>query len=448
MTMEVQIESAGGLSRRLHVKVPSERLEREFGDRMKKLASRVRIAGFRPGKAPLKVIQKQYGANTRMDAVSDLVRQTWPEALAQANIQPAGAPNFEITSETPGEPLAYVVTFEVYPDIVLGDLSTMQLTRPAVEVTEPDVDRLIENLRKAKRTLVLVERAAQTGDVVTVDFEGRIDGVAFEGGKAENTAIEVGEHKFMPDMETALIGRSAGESFVADVTFSAENRNPTLAGKTAQFSMTVKEVLEPKLPEIDEQFLKAHGVEEGGPEALTAKCRAALTGERDKAVLARLKNEIMSQLVAMHPIDVPAAQVAEEVDRLRDEAVDRMGLNKDGKIKPEQLRTMLPAAAFEPTAKRRVALGLLLGEIIKSRKIEFDPARVERMLEEMASDYEQPEDVRQLYRSRPDLMQGLRGVAIEEQVVETLLAGARIAEQPMSLEDLLKSQNQAQASQQ
>lgn len=443
--MEVQVESAGGLSRRMHVTVPAERLEREFGQRLKQIASRARVAGFRPGKAPMKVVEKQYGADARMDAVSEIVRQTWPQALEQAKVQPAGSPSFEIKSEVPGQPLSYVVSFDVFPEITLGDLSALTVNRPQVEVADADVERLVENLRKARRTLEAVTRPIEKGDVVTVDFEGKLDGVAFAGGKADGQTIEVGEGKFLPDMENALIGRTAGESFEATVNFPADYRNETLAGKTTQFAMTVKDVQAPKLAEIDAEFLKAHGVEEGGAEALFSKCRTALEAERDKAVAARVKRELMDQLLEQHPIDVPASQVAEEVQRLRGETATRMGVNQNSKIKPEQLNAMLPAEMFEPAAKRRVALGLLIGEVIKARNIQFEPARAERLLAEIAADYEQPEEVLQLYRTRQDLMQGLRAVAIEEQVVEQLIAGARTVEVPMSLEDLLKSQNQAQA---
>lgn len=444
--MEVQVESAGGLLRRLHVTVPAERLEQEFGARLKNLAARARVPGFRPGKAPMKVIEKQYGADARMDAVSELVRQTWPEALQQAKIQPAGQPNFEVKSEVVGQPFTYTVSFDVYPEIALGDLSTITVTKPVVDVTDADVERLIENLRKSRRELVTVARGAQKGDVVTVDFEGKLDGVVFQGGKGEKQAIEIGEGRFLPDMENALIGRAAGESFEATVNFPADYRNETLAGKAAQFAMTVIEVKEPKLPELDEAFLKAHGIDEGGPEALTAKCRDALISERDKAVLTRVKRDVMDQLLQMHPIDVPSGPVKDEIQRLRGETATRMGVDRNSKIKPEQLNAMLPDEMFEPAAKRRVALGLLIGEVIKSRGIEFDQARVDKLLEDLAADYDQPEQVRQLYRSRQDLMQGLQAVAIEEQVVEALIAGARTTEQPMTLEDLLKSQNQAQAS--
>lgn len=443
--MEVQVESAGGLTRRLHVTIPADRFEREFGERIKKIAGRVRVAGFRPGKAPLKVVQQQYGADARNDAVGELVRQTWPEALAQSKVVPANSPNFQITTETLGQPMAYVATFDVYPDIVLGDLTQMTLVRPQVEVTEADIARLIDNLRKARRTLEPVERAAQVGDVVKVDFEGKLDGEVFQGGKSENTEIDLGEGKFLPDLENGIVGHAAGETFEVPVNFPAEYRNETLAGKLTQFTVTIKEVREPKLPEINEEFLQQHGVEEGGIEALTAKCREALETERDKAVTARLKRDVMEALHTMHPIDVPASLVAEEIDRMRAETAERIGANRGGnKLKPEQLRAMLPGEMFEPGAKRRVALGLLIGEVINARNIQFDPARVDAALERIAGDFEDPAEVRKVYQSRPDLMQGLRGVVIEEQVVEGLVATAQVSDVPMSLEELLKSQNQAQ----
>lgn len=444
--MEVQVESAGGLLRRLHVTIPADRFEREFGNRMKRFASRARVPGFRPGKAPLKVIEKQYGNDARNDAVSELVRTTWPQALDEARIQPASQPNFQVTAEAVGQPLVYVASFDVYPDIVLGDLSTLALTRPQVEVTGADVERLLENLRKSRRTLAAVERGARKGDVVALDFEGKLDGEPFQGGKSENAAIEIGERRFLPDLEDGLLGHSAGENFEVEVNFPADYRNEALAGKKTVFTVNLKEVREPQLPEIDEEFLKAHGIDEGGEDALRAKCREALETERNKAVAARLKRDVMNQLFDMHPIEVPSGLVAEEVERMRGETANRIGANNPAqKMKPEQLRAMLPAEMFEPAAKRRVALGLLIGEIINARNVQFDPARVDAALAGIAADFEDPSEVVKMYQSRQDLMQGLRSVVIEEQVVEALVAGAKVTDEPMSLEDLLKSQNQAQA---
>jgi trigger factor len=444
--MEIHVESPGGLERRLHVKIPSERVERELGLRMKQLASRARIPGFRPGKAPLKVVQQQYGESARMDVIGELVRQTWPEAVAQAKVQPAGSPNFEVTSEKAGEPLSYVASFDVFPEVKLDQLDKLDVARPAVEITDADVERLIANLRKARRTFETVSRAAQNGDTAVVDFDGKLDGESFQGGKGEKIEIELGEKQFLPDLENAIVGHVAGDEFEAEVNFPADYRREDLQNKTARFAVKVLEVREPRLPAIDDEFLKAHGAAEGsGEQGLRDKCRSALEAERDKAIRTRLKREVLDQLLALHPIEVPGSQVQQEIARLREESINRMQLNRGGKAQAEQLRQMLPDSLFEANARRRVALGLLIGEVIKTREIKPETARVEKALEEIAADYEQPEQVRQFYRSRPDMLQGLQAVALEEQVVESLLAGARTTEQAMPLEDLLKSVSQSAA---
>jgi trigger factor len=444
--MEIHVESPGGLSRRLHVKIPSERVERELGLRMKQLAARSRIPGFRPGKAPLKVVERQYGDSARMDVIGELVRQTWPEALAQAQVQPAGSPDFEVTSEKAGEPLAYVASFDVLPEIKLDRIDQIEIKRPVIEITGADIDRLVDNLRKARRTLEPVSRAAQAGDVAVVDFDGQIDGEPFQGGKGEKIEIEIGERQFLADLENAIVGHSAGDEFDADVTFPADYRREDLRNKVARFAVKLLEVREPRLPAIDDEFLKAHGAEPGsGEQGLRDKCLKALEGERDKAVRTRLKREVLDQLLSLHPIEVPQSQVRQEILRLREEAVNRMQINQAGKIPPEQLQQMLPDALFEANAQRRVALGLLIGEVIKSRQIKPDNAILEATLDQVSADYEQPEQVRQFYRSRPDLLQGLQAVALEQQVVDQLLAGAKSADLPLTLEELLKSVSQPAA---
>jgi len=444
--MEIHVESTGGLERRLHVKIPSERVEREFGLRMKQLAARARIPGFRPGKAPLKVVQQQYGASARMDVIGELVRQTWPEAVAQAQVQPAGSPNFEVTSEKAGEPLAYTAVFDVFPEVKLDKLDQISVTRPVVEITDADVERLIDNLRKARRGFEAVSRAAQAGDTAVVDFDGKLDGESFQGGKGEKIEIELGARQFLPDLENAIVGHVAGDEFEADVNFPGDYRREDLQNKTARFAVKVLEVREPRLPALDDEFLKAHGVAEGsGEQGLRDKCRTALEAERDKASRTRLKREVLDQLLSLHPIEVPGSQVQQEIARLREESVNRMQLNRAGQMQAEQLRQMLPDELFQANAQRRVALGLLIGEVIKAREIKPESARVEKALADIAADYEQPEQVHQFYRSRPDMMQGLQAVTLEEQVVESLLAGAGTSEQAMSLEDLLKSVSQSAA---
>lgn len=446
--MEVQLEAPGGLRRELRVRVPAEQVSKAVDERLKRMASRAKVPGFRPGKAPMKVIQQQYGDSARLDAVSDLVNQTYPEALSQAGVAPAGQPRIDITAETAGEALEYVAHFEVYPEITLQGLDAMKIEKPEVEVTEADVDRLVDNLRKARRGFEVVERAAADGDTVTVDFVGKIDGEAFGGSEGKDVRLEIGQGQFLPDLEAGMVGKSAPSDFVVDVTFPGDYRREDLQGKTAQFEVSLKKVEAATLPEIDAEFLKGHNVDpDAGVDGLRSKCRQALEKERDKAVRNRLKQQVMDQLLAANPIEVPTALVEQETPRLQQEAASRMGLQNQKGFKPEQLDQMLPAQIFTPQAQRRVALGLLVGEVMKSEKIELDSSRVDTEIANIAADYEHPEQVRQYYQSRPDLLQGLRAMVLEEQVVDTLLDKVTPAAVTMTLDALLQPpQPPAQAS--
>ncbi|HEX4895839.1 MAG TPA: trigger factor [Solimonas sp.] len=440
--MEVHVESPGGLQRKMRVRVPAERVAKAVDERLKRYASRAKLPGFRPGKAPAKVVEQQFGAAAHMDAISDIVQQTYPEALSKAGVNPAGQPKIDITAEKAGDALEYVANFEVYPEVKLDGLAGLKLEKPQVAVGDADIDRLVGNLRKARRSFVAVERASQSGDQVKVDFLGKLEGVAFAGSEGKDVQFEIGAGQFLPDLENGISGRRAGESFVVDVSFPADYRAENLRGKTAQFEVTLKEVNEPRLPEIDAEFLKAHSVEEGAGEAgLRAKCRTALEKERDKAVQNRLKSQALDQLIAAHPIEIPQALIEQEIPRLREEAAARMNM---AKVAADKRKDLLPDALFEQTARRRVALGLLIGEVIKARDIKLDSARVEKALDDLAADYEQPEQVKAFYRSRPDLLQGLRAMVLEDQVVDSLVAGAQPIDKPMGLDELLNPQAPAQ----
>lgn len=441
--MEVQVETPGGLLRQIRVRIPAERVSTALDDRLKKLATRARIPGFRPGKAPFKVVQQQYGESARLDVVQDLVRGSYPEAVDKAGVRPASAPSFEVMAEKPGEPLEYLARFEVYPEIKLQSLKDLKIEKPRVEVEESDVAKVIESLRRGRRTLDVVARPARQGDVCKLSFEGFLDGQAFSGGRGEDVELEIGQKQFLPDLENGVAGHSAGESFEVNVAFPADYRNEELRGKTAQFKVELKEVREPRLPEIDAEFLKAHKVDESaGAAGLQAKIRSALEAERDKAIRNRLKIQALDQLMAANPIEVPQAMVAQETPRLREEAVARFNA---GQLKPEQKLKMLPDEMLEPSARRRVALGLLISEVIKDRKIVLDQPRLEKVLDEMAADYQQPDQIKQYYRSRPELMQGLRAVVLEDQVVEALISAVTPSEKTMSLDELLNPKPEAKS---
>jgi len=435
--MEVHVDSPGGLRRQMRVRVPAEQVAKAVDARLTRLAQRAKLPGFRPGKAPRKVVEQQFGESARMEAISDLVQQTYPQALSQAGVTPAGQPQIDITAEKDGEAFEYVANFEVYPEIQLNALDALQIEKPVVEVTDADIDRLIENLRKARREFNVVERAAQKGDAIKVDFLGKVDGEAFPGGEGKDVQFELGEGRFLPDLENGILGHSTGETFTVDVKFPADYRAENLRDKTAQFEVTLKEVREPKLPEIDAEFLKAHQVEESaGVEGLRAKCKGALEKERDKAIQNSLKSQALDQLLKNNPIDLPTALVAQEIARMRQEAAARMNM----KVEPAKLAELLPEAVFEQQARQRVALGLLISEVIKAKDIKLDNERVEKTLDGIAADYEQPEQVKAYYRSRPDLLQGLRAMVMEDQVVDTLVSGVTPAEKPLSLEQLLNPQ--------
>ncbi|WP_020650329.1 trigger factor [Solimonas variicoloris] len=441
--MEVHVDSPGGLRRQMRVRVPAEQVAKAVDERLNKLARRAKLPGFRPGKAPRKVVEQQYGDSARMEAISDLVNQTYPQALSQAGVNPAGQPQIDITAEKAGEAFEYVAHFEVYPEIQLTALDALQIEKPAVEVTEADIDRLIGNLRKARREFNDVSRATQNGDLVKIDFLGKVDGEAFAGGEGKDVQFELGEGRFLPDLENGIVGHAAGETFTVDVKFPDDYRAENLRGKTAQFEVTVKEVREPKLPEIDAEFLKAHQVEEAEGEAgLRAKCKAALEKERDKAIQNRLKSQALEQLLKANPIELPQALIQQEIPRLREEAAARMNM---ANLDPAKRSQLLPDALFEKTAGQRVALGLLVGEVIKAKDIKLDTARVDAALDAMAADYEQPDQVKAYYRSRPDLLQGLRAMVLEDQVVDALVAGVTPLEKALSLEELLNPQAAAGA---
>ncbi len=434
--MEVNVEASGGLLRQMRVTIPADRVSKAVDERLRNVSQRAKLPGFRPGKAPLKVILQQFGPTARMDAVSDLVQRSYPEALAKAGVRPAGQPQINVMAEGPGKPLEYVASFEVFPEIQLTGLESLEIEQPVVEVTEADVDRLILNLRKGRRSLNLVSRPAAIGDMAKLDFDGRLDGETFQGGTSEGVEIELGSGQFLPDLENGIAGRSAGDEFEVPVNFPADYRAENLRGKNAQFAVKLHEVKEVVLPSIDDaDFLAAHKVE--SVDALHSKAREALDNERQKAVQRRQKNQVMEQLAAKNPVEIPKTLIEQEVPSLRQQAAQRMNMQN---VPPEKLAEMLPAQLFEAGASRKVALGLLLGEVIKQKEVRLNAAKVDEALDAMARDFEQPEQVKTYYRSRPEMMEGLRAMVLEDQVVDLLLTGARKVEKLMSLEQLLNPQ--------
>ncbi|MDM7323069.1 MAG: trigger factor [Gammaproteobacteria bacterium] len=427
--MQVTLETAEGLLRRLSVQVPAAQVDEAVEQRLKDLARRVRMNGFRPGKAPLPVVRQRYGEQARDEVVSDLIRRTYVNAVTEQKLRPASSPRITEVDMIAGDGLRYVAEIEVYPEITLADLSAITIDRPKAEVGEADVDAMIEKLRRQRVTYNTVERAAAEGDRVIVDFKGSIDGEPFEGSSAQDMPVELGKGMLLKDFEASIVGMKVGESKTIEVTFPEDYHAEHLAGKKASFDLTVKSVAEPVLPEIDEAFCAAFGVKEGGAEALRSEVRKNMERELAQSIKRRVKQQVMDALLAANEVPLPQTLVEEEVQRVRQQFSQQMrGAKAD----------QLPLDLFKPEAERRVKLGLLVAELVKSEKLTVDAARVDALLDDIAASYEDPAEVKVYYKSHPELMQNIEALAVEDLVVEHVLAKAKVTDKPMSFDEVVK----------
>ncbi|MBP7824243.1 trigger factor [Pseudomonas fluvialis] len=428
--MQVSVESTSALERRLTIGVPAERIESEVTKRLQQTARRAKVPGFRPGKVPMSVIRQRYEDSARQEALGDLIQSSFYEAIVAEKLNPAGAPSVEPKVFEKGKDLEYVATFEIYPEIQVAGFEGITVERPQAEVSEADVDNMLDILRKQNTRFEAVERAAENGDQLNIDFVGKIEGEAFAGGSAKGTALVLGSGRMIPGFEDALVGAKAGEERVITPTFPEDYQNLELAGKTAEFTVTVNAVAAPVLPELNEQFFALFGASEGGLEGFRAEVRKNMERELRQAIKSKVKNQVMEGLLAANPVELPKALVANEVQRLRVQAVQQFG----GNIKPEQL----PAELFEEQAKRRVSLGLIIAEVVKQAELKPDDARVRELIEEMASAYQEPEQVVAWYYKNEQQLGEVRSVVLEEQVVDTVLQKAKVTDKPVSYEEAVK----------
>lgn len=429
--MQVSVETTSGLERRMTVGIPADRIESEVNKRLQQTASRAKVDGFRPGKVPMSVIRKRFGGSARQEVMGEVIQSSFYEAIMQEKLNPAGAPSVEPKELDEGKDFEYVATFEVYPEITLGDFSGITVERIESEVRDEDLENMLEILRKQNTQFAVVERAAETGDQLKVDFVGKVDGEPFQGGTASNTEIVLGSGRMIPGFEDGLIGAKAGDSVTLKVTFPEDYQNLELAGKPAEFDVIVHSVSAPGLPELDDEFFAKFGVEEGGIEAFRAEVRKNMERELRQAIKTKVKTQVMDGLLATNSIDVPKALVSSEIDRLREQAVQQFG---GANIKPEQL----PAELFEEQAKRRVSLGLVVAEVVKQNEIKPDNDRVRAMVEELASAYQEPEQVVNWYYQNEQQLAEIQSVVLEEQVVDTVLQKAQVTSKQVPYEDAVK----------
>lgn len=430
--MPTQIETISQLERRLTLSMPSDSIEKEVSERLKKLSRTVRMHGFRPGKVPIKLVTQQYGPQVRGEVLGDEVQKAFDQAVQDNKLRVAGYPRIEPKTDAGGDQIAFTATFEVYPELKLGDVSAAKIERLTLEVSDKDVDGTIEVLRKQRVQWAPASRAAAEGDRVTVDFTGSLDGVEFPGGKGAGVPVVLGEGRMLPDFEKGITGLATGESRVIDVAFPEDYAAKELAGKTAKFDIKAVKVEAPKLPEVDAEFAKQFGVADGDVAKMRAEVRANVEREVAKRIESDLKNKVMQALVDSTPVELPRSLVEGEVQRLVQSA--RADLESRG-VKMEQLP--INPQLFEEQGKRRVALGLIIGELVKANDLKPKPDQVKVMVEEHAQSYEQPGEVIRWVYSDPQRYAEFEGLALEANVVKWVLGAAKVEEKPVSFDELM-----------
>jgi trigger factor len=427
--MQVSVESISKLERRMQVQVPAERVSKEIDARLKNLSRTARLNGFRPGKAPIKVIRQQFGMQVHREVIGELLQSSFAEAVTEKQLSPAGNPRIEPQSMDEGQDLTYIATFEVFPEVALRPMDSLELERVTAEVTETDIDAMIERLRKQQMKYSPVSRAAATGDKVTLDFVGKIDGVEFAGGKGENIAIVLGEGRMLPDLEQGLVGAAPGEQRDIRVNFPADYRATELAGKTAIFSTQIKTVDEPTLPELDEEFCASFGVTEGGIPKLREDVAANMRRELEQNLRNRNKSAVMEKLYQANPIDVPNALLESQIRDMQVDAMRRAGAKDVSQAPPRE-------PLVEP-ARRRVALGLLFNDVIRRENLVLDPKRSNARLDEMVGAYGDAAALKRAYLQNADAMRQVESLALEDQVVDWILAHAKVRDTVSTFKEVM-----------
>ncbi|RMG31238.1 MAG: trigger factor [Gammaproteobacteria bacterium] len=434
--MQVSIEETGSLERRMKVQIPAEQLSEAIDERLRSMAHSVRLAGFRPGRVPMRIIRQRFGRQVQDEVANDLIARTLQEALAREGLRPAGGPRIEQGPVEPGKALEYTAVFEVYPEFEPASMAGVEIETPRTEVTEADVEAMIEKLRRQRATWESVERAAETGDRVTVDFRGTIDDEPFEGGEGEDVTLEIGSGRMVEGFEQGLVGMTPGETRTLEVTFPEDYANEKLAGRTARFEVTLKRVEAERLPELDADFARAFGIEDGSLDRLREEVRRNMEREAETARKLVIKERAFQALLDRNPLELPRALVEEEIDHLVRQLQEEVG---------GETRLNLPRDLFEERARRRVALGLILGEIVKRHGIVLDEDRVTRTLENIAASYEEPQEVIDWYRGNPEAMSGIRTLVLEEQVADWVLEQAEVKEVQVGFDELMELRRAANA---
>lgn len=432
--MQVSIQTTSGLERKLTVGIPAERVDSEVNSRLQKAAGNVKLDGFRPGKVPMKVMKQRFGAGVRQEVLQEVMNQSFSEAIVQEKLKPAGMPEIEPKNLEAGSDLEYVATFEVFPEVEVQSFEGVVIERPVAVVTEADIDTMIETLRKQQATWETVERAAISGDTVNIDYAGTKDGEAFDGGSAEASDLELGSNRMIPGFEDGIVGLKAGDEKVLSLVFPDDYHAEELKGAAVEFAVKVNTISEQQLAELNDEFYKKFGVNEGGEERFRKDVSENMRRELEKAAKAKVKNQVMEALVEAHKdLQLPQALIKQEITALKGQMVQQFG----GAAASLDIDSLLPDDMFVDQAERRVRLGLVLNELISNGEVVADPEKVKETIEGLASTYEDPEEVINYYYGNQQQLQEVQSMVLEETVVDNLLAQATVSEKECSYEEVM-----------
>lgn len=430
--MQVSVETTTGLERKVSISIPSDDINTEIQKRLQQLSKTQRMAGFRPGKIPLTVIKKRFGPAVKNEVLQEAMSRSFYAAIQQENIQPAGQPMLE-AGDLAKESFEFTATFEVFPEVSLTDFTKLSIEKPEAEITDKDIDKMLSNLQKQKGTWAPVKRMAKKDDKVTIDFEGTIDGEVFEGGKAENFDLILGSDSMIPGFEKQLLKIKTGEERDITVTFPEDYQAKEVAGKEAVFAIKCNQVEGLKVPEIDDEFVKEFGVEEGGVENLKTEIRLNMQRELDAKLRGLTKNVVFEALQKDNEIELPKPLIDREIEVLKQQALQQFSQGRDAAIDMPDL----PGAIFEEQAKTRVSLALLVNQVITDNELKVDADRVKETVESMASAYDEPEQMVNWFYSNTEQLQQVESSVMEDQVAEFILDKAKVKSKKMSFEELM-----------
>jgi len=430
--MQTSLETLGTLERRLHVSVPQTEIQGEVDTRLKRLARTAKVAGFRPGKVPLRIVAQQYGAQVRQEVLGEALQRSFSEAIREQNLKVVGYPRFEPRGDQGAADFEYSATFEVYPEVVLGDLAQVVMEKPQVAIGDPEIEKTLQVLRKQRATFEEVSRPAALGDQVTIDFRGTLEGKEFEGGKGEDVPVVLGEGRLLADFEKHVAGMSAGESKTFELTFPQDYHGKEVAGKTAAFEVSLKQVAERKLPEVDAAFAQALGVADGDVSKLREEIRVNLEREVKGRVRARIKEQVMQALLDTSKLELPKTLVDMEAEQLAQNMqrdLEMRGVKSQG--------SGLPADMFREQAERRVRLGLITAEAVRFHGLQAKPDQVRSVVEEFAQSYEHPQEVVKWYYAAPERLRDAESLALEENLVAWVQSRAKLVDKPVDFDEFM-----------